>query len=163
MKQNILIVDDQKANLVALEATLAGLDVNVIAATSGPEALSILLKQNMALVLLDVQMPGMDGFEVASLMRQRGKTRHTPIIFLTAINKEDGYVFKGYESGGVDFIFKPYDPFILISKVRIFLELDLRQQQLEEALARVKAERADSPAAMHLMEFMKNSKRGITR
>lgn len=138
MKQNILIVDDQKANLVALEATLAGLDVNVIAATSGPEALSILLKQNMALVLLDVQMPGMDGFEVASLMRQRGKTRHTPIIFLTAINKEDGYVFKGYESGGVDFIFKPYDPFILISKVRIFLELDLRQQQLEEALNKLK-------------------------
>lgn len=138
MKQNILIVDDQRPNLVALEATLAELDINIIAATSGPEALSILLKQNVALVLLDVQMPGMDGFEVAGLMRQRGKTRHTPIIFLTAINKEDSYLFKGYESGGVDFIFKPYDPFVLISKVRIFLELDLRRQQLEDALNKLK-------------------------
>ncbi|HVL00127.1 MAG TPA: EAL domain-containing protein [Dongiaceae bacterium] len=138
MKQNILIVDDQRPNLVALEATLSELDVNIIPATSGPEALSILLKQNVALVLLDVQMPGMDGFEVAGLMRQRGKTRHTPIIFLTAINKEDSHVFKGYESGGVDFLFKPFNPFVLISKVRIFLELDLRRQQLEEALNKLK-------------------------
>lgn len=138
MKQNILIVDDQRPNLVALESTLAELDVTILSATSGPEALSILLKQNVALVLLDVQMPGMDGFEVAALMRQRSKTRHTPIIFLTAINKEDGYVFKGYESGGVDFIFKPYNPFILLSKVRIFLELDSRQQQLEDALNKLR-------------------------
>ena len=138
MKQNILIVDDQKANLVALEATLSELDVNIIAATSGPEALSILLKQSVALVLLDVQMPGMDGFEVASFMRQRTKTRRTPIIFLTAISKEEGYVFKGYESGGVDFIFKPYDPFVLLSKIRVFLELDLRQQQLEDALNKLR-------------------------
>lgn len=138
MKQSILIVDDQKANLVALEATLADLDVNVIAATSGPEALSILLKQSVALVLLDVQMPGMDGFEVASLMRQRAKTRRTPIIFLTAINNDDSYIFKGYESGGVDFIAKPYDPFVLLSKVRIFLELDMRQNQLEEALNKLR-------------------------
>ncbi|MEE2732840.1 MAG: EAL domain-containing protein [Pseudomonadota bacterium] len=139
MKQSILIVDDQKANLVALEATLSELDnVEVIAATSGPEALSILLKQTVAMVLLDVQMPGMDGFEVASFMRQRPKTRHIPIIFLTAINKEEGYMFKGYESGGVDFLFKPLDPFVLLSKVRIFLELDGRQQKLEEALSKLK-------------------------
>lgn len=138
MKQNILIVDDQKANLVALEASLTDLDVNIIAATSGPEALSILLKQSVALVLLDVQMPGMDGFEVASLMRQRGKTRRTPIIFLTAINNDDSYLFKGYESGAVDFIFKPYDPFVLVSKVRIFLELDQRQTQLEDALNKLR-------------------------
>ncbi|RLU01553.1 EAL domain-containing protein [Ketobacter sp.] len=139
MKQSILIVDDQKANLVALEATLGELDnVEVIAATSGPEALSILLKQTVAMVLLDVQMPGMDGFEVASFMRQRPKTRHIPIIFLTAINKEEGYMFKGYESGGVDFLFKPFDPFVLLSKVRIFLELDGRQQKLEEALSKLK-------------------------
>ena len=139
MKQSILIVDDQKANLVALEATLSELEnVEIISATSGPEALSILLKQTVAMVLLDVQMPGMDGFEVASYMRQRSKTRHIPIIFLTAINKEDGYMFKGYESGGVDFLFKPFDPFVLLSKVRIFLELDGRQQQLEEALSKLK-------------------------
>lgn len=138
MKQNILIVDDQKANLVALEATLLDLEANIISATSGPEALSILLKQNVAMVLLDVQMPGMDGFEVASLMRQRAKTRRTPIIFLTAINKDESYAFKGYESGGVDFIFKPYDPFVLLSKVRIFLEMDLRQQQLEDALNKLR-------------------------
>lgn len=139
MKQSILIVDDQKANLVALEATLAELEnVEIIAATSGPEALSILLKQTVAMVLLDVQMPGMDGFEVASYMRQRSKTKHIPIIFLTAINKEEGYLFKGYESGGVDFLFKPFDPFVLLSKVRIFLELDGRQRQLEDALSKLK-------------------------
>jgi len=139
VKQSILIVDDQKANLVALEATLSELeDVEIIAATSGPEALSILLKKSVAMVLLDVQMPGMDGFEVATYMRQRTKTRHVPIIFLTAINKEDGYMFKGYEKGGVDFLFKPLDPFILLSKVRIFLELDGRQQKLEETLTKLK-------------------------
>lgn len=139
MTQSILIVDDQKANLVALEATLADLEnVEIIYATSGPEALSILLKQSVAMVLLDVQMPGMDGFEVASYMRQRSKTRHIPIIFLTAINKEESYMFKGYESGGVDFMFKPFDPFVLLSKVRVFLELDGRQRQLEEALSKLK-------------------------
>jgi diguanylate cyclase (GGDEF)-like protein/PAS domain S-box-containing protein len=139
MTQSILIVDDQKANLVALEATLSELEnVEIIAATSGPEALSILLKQDVAMVLLDVQMPGMDGFEVASYMRQRSKTRHVPIIFLTAINKEDGYLFKGYENGGVDFLFKPFDSFVLLSKVRIFLELDGRQRQLEDALSKLK-------------------------
>ncbi|MAR91280.1 MAG: EAL domain-containing protein [Pseudomonadota bacterium] len=138
MTQSILIVDDQKANLVALEATLAELEnVEIIAATSGPEALSILLKKSVAMVLLDVQMPGMDGFEVASYMRQRAKTRHTPIIFLTAINKEDGYLFKGYESGGVDFLFKPFDPFVLLCKVRVFLELDGQRRQLEDALKKL--------------------------
>jgi len=145
MKQSILIVDDQKANLVALEATLSELeDVEIIAATSGPEALSILLKQSVAMVLLDVQMPGMDGFEVASYMRQRSKSRHIPIIFLTAINKEEGYLFKGYENGGVDFLFKPFDPFVLLSKVRIFLELDGRQRQLEEALSKLKQVRTSN-------------------
>lgn len=139
MKQSILIVDDQKANLVALEATLSELEnVEIVSASSGPEALSVLLKREMALVLLDVQMPGMDGFEVAGFMRQRPKTRHIPIIFLTAINKEENYVFKGYEKGGVDFLFKPYEPFVLLSKVRVFLELDGRQKQLEDALHKLK-------------------------
>lgn len=137
VKQSILIVDDQPANLVALESVLSQLDVDIISATSGQAALTILLKQPVALVLLDVQMPGMDGFEVATLMRQRHKTRHIPIIFLTAINKDDEHVFKGYESGGVDFIFKPVDPHMLVSKVRIFLELDQRQKQLEEAMRRL--------------------------
>ncbi|MVF10787.1 EAL domain-containing protein [Ketobacter sp. MCCC 1A13808] len=139
MMQSILIVDDQQANLVALEATLSELDnVEIISATSGPQALSILLKKDVAMVLLDVQMPGMDGFEVASFMRQRPKTRHVPIIFLTAINKEESYLFKGYENGGVDFLFKPFNPFVLLSKVRIFLELDGRQKQLEEALSNLR-------------------------
>jgi PAS domain S-box-containing protein len=137
MRQSILIVDDQPANLVALESVLSALNVDVVSATSGQAALGILLKQPVALVLLDVQMPGMDGFEVATLMRQRSKTRHIPIIFLTAINKDDEHVFKGYESGGVDFIFKPVDPHMLVSKVRIFLELDQRQKQLEEAMRRL--------------------------
>ncbi|OUS24416.1 hypothetical protein A9Q99_24725 [Gammaproteobacteria bacterium 45_16_T64] len=127
--QRILLVDDKRANLVALESLLEELDVEILCATSGPEALSLLLKNDVSLVLLDVQMPDMDGYEVAELMRSRKQTGSIPIIFVTAINHEETHVFKGYESGGVEFLSKPIDPFILISKVKVFLELD-RQKRL---------------------------------
>ena len=129
---NILIVDDRHENLLVLEGLLEGLDCNVYKATSGNEALGIMLEHEFALVLLDVQMPNMDGFETAELMRGMEKTRNIPIIFVTAIHMEQKYIFKGYEVGAVDYIFKPIEPVILISKVKVFLNL-FRQNQLLKA------------------------------
>lgn len=127
----ILIVDDQPANLLALESLLERADIRVLKAGSGNEALGIMLETDVALVLMDVQMPEMDGFETAELMRQSARTRHIPIIFVTAISKEEQHVFKGYESGAVDYLFKPIDPHILLSKVNVFLELRKKQLDLE--------------------------------
>ncbi len=132
----ILIVDDKAANLLVMESLLEGIEAQLITATSGQEALGLLLEHEFALVLLDVQMPEMDGFETATLMRGRKQTRHLPIIFVTAISKEDEHIFRGYETGAVDYLFKPVNPHILRSKVEIFLELD-RQRRL---LARNSAE-----------------------
>ncbi len=125
----ILIVDDRIENLVALEKTLADLDAEVIRAKSGEEALAALLEHVVALILMDVQMPEMDGFETAALIRSNEDTRHIPIIFVTAISKDQKHVFSGYASGAVDYLFKPLDPDILISKVAVFLELD-RQKSI---------------------------------
>lgn len=136
-KQNILMVDDQPGNLVALEALLGSPERNLISAKNGNDALSLLLKHDFSLVLLDVQMPGMDGFEVAELMRTNKKSRSIPIIFLTAINKEQKFVFKGYDSGAVDYLFKPIEPMILKSKVQFFLELDQKTRELEDTLVEV--------------------------
>lgn len=122
-KPSILLVDDRVENLIALESILDDLDVETVKATSGNEALGCLLERDYALVLMDVQMPDMDGFETAELMRGSDRTRKIPIIFVTAINKDRRYVFKGYESGAVDYLFKPLDPDILRSKVNVFIEL----------------------------------------
>lgn len=130
-KQNILLVDDRTENLIALEAILEAPDRNLVRASSGNEALATVLKRDFSLVLLDVQMPDMDGFEVAELMRKNKKIRSIPIIFVTAISKEQKYVFKGYECGAVDYLFKPLDPHILTSKVNFFLELDNKNRELE--------------------------------
>ena len=137
VKQTIMLVDDRPANLVALESLLEELGVELLLANSGPEALSLLLTNDVALVLLDVQMPDMDGYEVAELMRSRKKTSMIPIIFVTAINHDESHVFKGYESGGVEFLSKPIEPLILTSKVKIFLQLDNQKQQLEYSLDEV--------------------------
>ncbi len=122
-KTKILIVDDRPENLLVLESLLDNIDCTIAKATSGNEALSLMLDHEIALVLLDVQMPEMDGFEVAELMRGSEKTRYIPIIFVTAISKEQKCIFKGYEVGAVDYLFKPIEPIILQSKVRVFLEL----------------------------------------
>lgn len=137
LQQNILIVDDHPENLVALEAILDAEDRNLVRANSGQEALTLAVKMEFSLVLLDVQMPDMDGFEVASLMRKHKKTKSIPIIFVTAINKDQKYVFKGYESGAVDYLFKPLDPIILEHKVRFFLELDYKNKQLQHRIDEV--------------------------
>src|SRR5439155_1119427 len=101
----------------------------LVTATSGEQALRQLLREEFALILLDVQMPKLDGFETAELIKQRERTRDVPIIFLTAISKERGHVFRGYDTGAVDYVFKPFDPAILRSKVRVFV--DLFRQRVE--------------------------------
>jgi len=126
---SILLVDDRRENLVALEAVLEPLGHRLVSASSGIEALRELLREEFALILMDVQMPELDGFETAELIRRRERTRDVPIIFLTAISKERGHVFRGYDTGAVDYVFKPFDPAILRSKVRVFV--DLFRQRVE--------------------------------
>jgi two-component system sensor histidine kinase/response regulator len=120
---NILLVDDQPANLVALEAMLHGLGQNLIQAGSGRDALKWLLTHEFAVVLLDVKMPEMDGFETATLIRQRDKSRHTPIIFLTAADQSQAQAVRGYAVGAVDYLVKPVVPEFVRSKVAVFVEL----------------------------------------
>ncbi|HIJ57589.1 MAG TPA: response regulator [Deltaproteobacteria bacterium] len=134
-KPYILIVDDRPENILALEKALGSLSLNIIKATSGNEALALILKYDFALVILDVQMPGMDGFETAELMRSVNETKHIPIIFATAISKEQKNIFKGYESGAVDYLFKPIEPEILRSKVTIFIDLYMQKRALEKTSA----------------------------
>ena len=127
----ILLVDDRPENLASLEGILEELDLEMVRALSGNEALRLSLKHDFALVLLDVQMPGMDGFETAELMRSNPKTRHLPIIFVTAGMKELQYQFKGYDAGAVDYMTKPIEPVILRSKVTVFRDLYLQRRELE--------------------------------
>jgi two-component system NtrC family sensor kinase len=119
----VLVVDDIEGNLIAVEALLADLDCDVVLTRSGNQALHALLKQEFALVLLDVQMPEMDGFEVARHVRQNRATRDIPLLFLTATHDSEEGVLRGYGTGAVDFLFKPIDSVILRSKVRVFLDL----------------------------------------
>ncbi|MDQ0898069.1 response regulator [Paenibacillus sp. V4I7] len=127
----ILVVDDRKENLFAMQKILQVLHCDVSVVQSGNEALSYTLRHDFALILLDVNMPEMDGFELAELLRSNEETKRIPIIFVTASNKEDQSVFKGYESGAVDYLFKPVNADILLSKVKIFLELNRRNKELE--------------------------------
>ena len=140
-KINILIVDDRPENLLSLESVLESPDLNIIKASSGQEALGLLLKHDFALVVLDVQMPDMDGFEAAELMRGASHTRYIPIIFVTAINKEDKHIFKGYEAGAVDYLFKPVDPNILKTKVNIFVELFRKRMEIGQQKNHIQVQR----------------------
>jgi two-component system, sensor histidine kinase and response regulator len=131
---NILIVDDIVHNITALEALLARPDVAVLVADSGTAALDLLLKHEVALAILDVNMPGMNGFELAALMRGSPRTSHVPIIFLTATAQDASRTFRGYEAGAVDFLYKPFDPRILQSKVDVFVQLEQQKRQLAAQL-----------------------------
>jgi CheY-like chemotaxis protein len=128
----ILMVDDRPENLLALEAILSGLGHELVKANSGEEALKRLLIDDFALILLDVQMPGMDGFETAAHVKQRERTRHIPIVFLTAIDGEAHQTFRGYAAGAVDYLSKPFDPWVLRAKVGVFIELFERRRELSE-------------------------------
>ncbi|KND58626.1 two-component hybrid sensor and regulator [Candidatus Paraburkholderia schumanniana] len=132
-----MIVDDIRNNITALEASLARPDLSVLKAESGPAALELLLKHEVALAILDVNMPGMDGFELAELMRGSPRTAHVPIIFLTATAQDAGRTFRGYEAGAVDFLYKPFDSRILNSKVDVFIQMERQKQQLATQFATV--------------------------
>jgi diguanylate cyclase (GGDEF)-like protein/PAS domain S-box-containing protein len=140
---NILIVDDHPENLVALEALLEAPSVNLIKCLSGEEALKYVLKEEYALILLDVQMPGLDGYETARIIKSRERSRDTPIIFVTAINKEPEHVNSGYSLGAIDYLFKPFDPDVLKSKVdqliKLYLNAKKIQNQAELLLEKTKA------------------------
>ena len=145
-KAKILLVDDRAENLLALEAILSALDQTLVRATSGEEALKALLTDDFAVILLDVQMPGMDGFETAAHIKRRERTRDIPIIFLTAINHGPHHTFRGYAAGAVDYISKPFDPWVLRAKVSVFVELYMKNCQLKEqaALLRLQLEAGET-------------------
>ncbi|WP_431037222.1 response regulator [Streptomyces sp. P6-2-1] len=134
-KAKILLVDDRPENLLALEAILSALDQTLVRASSGEEALKALLTDDFAVILLDVQMPGMDGFETAAHIKRRERTRDIPIIFLTAINHGPHHTFRGYAAGAVDYISKPFDPWVLRAKVSVFVDLYKKNCKLKDQAA----------------------------
>ena len=131
VRARILLVDDIPANLLALRAILEPLEQELVMAHSGDEALLHLLQKDFACILMDVQMPGLTGLETAALIRARERTRHIPLIFITALSREAAYITRGYEQGAVDFLLKPVDPDILRSKVQVFVDLYVRGEQLK--------------------------------
>lgn len=161
-KPKILLVDDLLENLISLEAILEDFDIELVRAFSGEEALKLTMKDEFALAILDVQMPGMNGYETLEFMRQRKKTKYLPVIFVSAIHHSDLHIIKGIETGAVDFIPKPIIPDILKGKVRIFLDLYLQRKKLDDLLsqmeeanlnlkiAKVKAEEATQTKSMFL-------------
>lgn len=140
---NILIVDDLPENLLALQALLHDDQLMLHPATSGEAALSLLLEHEFALALLDVQMPGMSGFELAELIRGSSRTRHLPIVFVSAADRDQSHTFRGYENGAVDFLYKPLDAHTVKSKVRVFTELHCKSRELRRQLVELEAARAD--------------------
>ena len=141
-KVKILLVDDRPANLFTLEAILEDLGQDLVKASSGKEALRHILKDDFAVILLDVKMPDMDGFETAALIREREKSRHTPILFVTA-HKNDEQVFRGYYAGAVDFLYKPINAEVLRSKVSVFVELSRKTELLKQHMAMLKSRNAE--------------------
>src|SRR5438132_416446 len=145
----ILLVDDQPENLFAAEAVLESLGEDIVRAESGREALRCLLDQDFAVILLDIMMPDMDGFETASLIRQRERSRHTPIIFLTALGRSEEHMLRGYHIGAVDYITKPFVPEILRSKVSVFVELNRKTALLAEQSRLLEKQNAELQQAIH--------------
>ncbi|SDK61872.1 response regulator [Streptomyces indicus] len=135
-RASILLVDDMEDNLTALEAVLGSLNEPLVRARSGEEAMKALLRQPFAVVLLDVRMPGMDGFETAANIKRLDQTKDIPIIFLTGTDADTGYAFRGYATGAADYLTKPFDPWVLRAKVTVFLDLHRKNLQLQRMLAR---------------------------
>ena len=149
---NLLIVDDLPENLLALEAVIRKEGRTVFQASSGEEALALLLEHEFALAILDVQMPSMNGFELAELMRGTEKTRHIPIVFVTAAGKESRYAFKGYETGAVDFLYKPLDVQAVQSKVSVFVELHWQRIDTRRQVAALEKSRKEQEALLAQLE-----------
>ncbi|MDB4884143.1 MAG: ATP-binding region ATPase domain protein [Gemmatimonadetes bacterium] len=155
----ILLVDDRPENLLALEAILEPLNQTLIRAHSGDEALRKLLLHDFAVILLDVQMPGINGFETARLIKARERTKYIPIIFLTAISKDEEYVFEGYQVGAVDYLAKPFQPDILRSKVNVFVDLYLKQKQLSTQQVLLQASELRELELKHMLELTESEAR----
>jgi PAS domain S-box-containing protein len=153
-KASILLVDDREENLVALEAVLKDLGQNLVRAKSGQEALRLLFRQDFAVILLDVRMPDMDGFEAAELIRKRQKSRDTPIIFITAADANPDQIARGYSVGAVDYIFKPFMPEVLKAKVCTFLDLFKRTEELRASEVRFRTMVTNLPGAMYRREAL---------
>src|SRR5437762_6746342 len=159
-KVSILIVDDRPDKMLAHETVLADLNQNLVRATSGKEALRCLLKQDFAVILLDVNMPGMDGFETAALIRQRPRSETTPIIFISAVNDTDTHVSRGYSIGAVDYILTPVVPEILRAKIAVFVDLFKKTEQVKrqaeerEKLIREQTARAEAEARQERFAFL---------
>jgi CheY-like chemotaxis protein len=128
----VLVADDRPANVLAIRQVLEPLNHNVVSAASGEEVLRCLLTTEFAVILLDVQMPIMDGFEIAAQIKRREKTRHIPIIFLTAVNQEPRDIFHGYEAGAVDYLTKPVEPWLVRAKVAAFVDIWLEHKRIEQ-------------------------------
>jgi two-component system sensor histidine kinase/response regulator len=161
-RPRVLLVDDRPDNLMALAAVLEPLEVDLVPARSGEEALRHLLGEEFAVIVLDVQMPVLDGFETARLIKQRERTRHIPVVFLTAISGEPEHHLRGYEIGAVDYVYKPFAPEILRAKVRVFVELwqrgaiiERQRAELEQRLADL--DRANSTLARQGVELERSN------
>jgi signal transduction histidine kinase len=152
----LLIVDDLPENLLALEALIKLEDRQVYKALSADEALSLLLQHEFALAILDVQMPGMNGFELAELMRSTEKTKNIPIVFVSAAGREMNYAFKGYESGAVDFLHKPLDIHAVKSKVNVFVDLYRQRKTLREQLAELERSRQEQEVLLKQLQVTQN-------
>jgi two-component system cell cycle response regulator len=148
-KVNMLIVDDNPDNFPPIERLLANPDLNIIHVTSGHQAIALTEEYDFALILMDVRMPDMDGFETVAQIHKNPNSTDVPIIFVTAVGKEQKDIYRGYQSGAVDYLFKPFNPHILKSKVNVFLELFRRRQALRESQEQlVELERKNSIMAM---------------
>ena len=154
---SLLLVDDRPENLLALETVLGGQGYELVTAGSGREALRALLGREFAVILLDVSMADLDGFETAALIREREKTKHTPIIFLTAVNRSESFVFKGYQHGAVDYLLKPFPPEILRAKVAVLVDLYQKGEQVKRQEQRLReAERGRHEAELAKVQARQN-------
>ena len=149
---SVLMVDDRPENLLALEGILKPLGARLVKARSGEEALLHVLRETFAVILLDVQMPRLDGLQTAELIKQREQTRHIPIIFITALSREAAYVFKGYAHGAVDYLLKPIDPEILRAKVRVFCDLFVRGEKIRQQTLRSETKNVFFTSVVHELQ-----------
>ncbi|MDF2143900.1 two-component system response regulator [Knoellia sp. p5-6-4] len=160
-RAKILMVDDRPENLLALEAILGSLDQVLVRAGSGEEALRALLKDDFALILLDAQMPGMDGFETATRIKRRSRTKDVPIIFLTALEKDQNSSYRGYASGGADYISKPFDPWILRAKVQVFVDLWTASRRLAAQAAFLRQQVDSQPDEVDVIAVLRERVVGV--
>ena len=162
-RARILLVDDRPENLLALEAILTSLDQTLVRAGSGEEALRALLKDDYALILLDVQMPGMDGFETAARIKRRSRTKDVPIIFLTAADNEQRNSYRGYAAGGADYLAKPFDPWILRAKVQVFVDLWAAGRRLDNQASFLRRQIDDHPEGAGVLGVLQDRIDDISR